>query len=264
MGQYVEVGGLRTWYDEAGDGDPLLLLHGGMCTNETWGPQLPALAERFHVFATERRGHGHTPDVDGPLHDQDMADDTIAFLDTVVGGPAHVVGWSDGGIIGLLVAIQRPDLVRKLVVIGTNYDTAGLADGVEEMLTGMDAAGDDVTMFRDAYAAVSPDGVDHWPVFFAKFTEMATREPHIPIEDLGRISSRTLVLVGDDDMVSLEHTIAIFRAIPDAELSVVPGTSHGVTLEKPGVVNDKVVDFLEHGAAPTILPLRRAVDAHPG
>jgi pimeloyl-ACP methyl ester carboxylesterase len=263
MGQYVEVRGLRTWYDEAGDGEPLLLLHGGMCTNETWGPQFGVLAERFHVFATERRGHGHTPDVDGPLHYQDMADDTIAFLDTVVGGAAHIVGWSDGGIIGLLVAIQRPDLVRKLVVIGTNHDTTGLAEGVDEMLAGMDPSGDDVALFRNAHAACSPDGPDHWPVFFAKFIEMGTSEPQIPIEDLGRISARTLVAVGDDDMVSLEHTIAIFRAIPDAELAVVPGTSHAVGLEKPAVFNAVMLDFLEHDAVPTMLPLQRAVEAHP-
>ena len=117
-----------------GAGDPLLLLHGGICTNETWGPQLPAFADRFRVVAPERRAHGHTADVDGPLTYADMAADTIGFLDAVVGGPAHVVGWSDGGIVGLLVAIERPDLVRKLVAIGTNYDTAGVVPEAEEML----------------------------------------------------------------------------------------------------------------------------------
>ena len=126
----------------------------------------------------------------------------------------------------------------------------------------MDPAGDDVAMFRDAYAAVSPDGADHWPVFFAKFIAMGTSEPHIPIEDLGRISSRTLIAIGDDDMVSLEHTIALYRAIPDAELAVVPGTTHAVLIEKPAVFNQLVLDFLEHDAVPTMLPLRRAVDAH--
>jgi pimeloyl-ACP methyl ester carboxylesterase len=258
MGGYVEVRGLRSWYDEAGDGEPLVLLHGGMCTNETWQGQLSQFAGRFHVLAPERRGHGHTPDVEGPLHYQDMADDTIAFLDTVVGGPAHLVGWSDGGIVGLLVAIQRPDLVRKLVVIGTNYDTDGLEPAAAAMLTEMDPAGDDVAMFRELHAAHSPDGADHWSTFLAKFVAMAMSEPHIPVEALGRISSPALVVVGDDDMVSLEHTIALFRAIPDAELAVVPGTSHAVVMEKPALLNQLVLDFLEHDAAPTMLPMRRA------
>ena len=86
--------GLDTQADEIeeGTGEPLVLLHGGLCTNETWAAQMPAFAERFHVVAPERRGHGHTADVPGPLTFADMATDTIGFLDRIVGGPAHLVG----------------------------------------------------------------------------------------------------------------------------------------------------------------------------
>ena len=90
-------------------------------------------------------------------------------------------------------------------------------------------------MFRDAYVAHSPDGADHWPVFFAEFITMATTEPHITADELARISAPTLVVVGDDDLVSLEHTLALYRVIPRAELAVVPGTSHAVMLEKPAL-----------------------------
>ena len=76
MGDYIDIGGINTWYDEQGTGDPLVLLHGGLCTNETWGAQLPAFAERFRVVAPERRAHGHTADVPGPLTYADMAADT--------------------------------------------------------------------------------------------------------------------------------------------------------------------------------------------
>ena len=107
MGEYVDIAGLKTWYDTFGEGDPLVLLHGGLSTNDTWGAQMPAFSERFHVLAPERRAHGHTPDVDGPLNYSDMATDTIGFLETVVKGPAHLVGWSDGGIIGLSRSIVR-------------------------------------------------------------------------------------------------------------------------------------------------------------
>ena len=261
MGQYADVEGIHTWYDEHGDGDPLVLLHGGMCTNETWAAQVPAFAERFRVLAPERRGHGHTGDVDGPLHYADMASDTIGFLEQVVAGPAHLVGWSDGGIIGLLVALRCPDLVRKLVVIGTNYDTAGLAPGVDDMLAAMDPVGEEVAMFRDAHGAHSPDGAEHWPVFFSKFIAMARSEPHIDVAELAAIAAPTLVVVGDDDMVSLEHSVALYRAIPGAELAVIPGTSHAAMLEKPALCNQIVLDFLEHEPVSTMLPLRRAAEA---
>ena len=257
MGEYAEIGGLDTWYDESGQGDPLVLLHGGMCTNETWGGQTRSFSERFRVLAPERRGHGHTADVEGPLTYGVMATDTIGFLDQVVGGPAHLVGWSDGGIIGLLVAIERPDLVRKLVVIGTNYDTAGVVPEAEAMFAQMTPDGPGMARLRGLYAMHSPDGPEHWPVVFGKFMEMAAREPHVAEADLARISAPTLVLIGDDDMVSLEHTASLYRALPDGELAVVPGTSHTVLMEKPELMNRIVLDFLEQEPAQTMLPLRR-------
>jgi len=258
MGDYVDIDGVNTWYDEQGSGEPLVLLHRGLCTNETWAAQMPAFAERFLVIAPERRAHGHTADVEGPLTYDAMAADTIGFLDKVVGGPAHLVGWSDGGIVGLLVAIQRPDLVRKLVVIGTNFDTAGLVPGSEEMLTSMKPDSDDAAMFRGLYELHSPDGPEHWPIAFGKFIEMAQREPHIPIADIARISAPTLVLVGDDDLMTLEHTTALYQAIPNSALAVIPGASHAVVMEKPELVNGVVLDFLEHEPAPTMIPIRRA------
>jgi pimeloyl-ACP methyl ester carboxylesterase len=262
MGQYIDIGGVNTWYDEQGSGEPLVLLHGGLCTNETWSEQAPVFAAHYRVLMPERRGHGHTADVDGPLSYTDMANDTIGFLDEVVGGPSHLVGWSDGGIVGLMVAIARPDLVRKLVTFGANYDADGVAPEAEEMLANMSADGPDMEMFRGLHAMHSPDGPDHWPVFFAKFVEMLVSEPHIPVSDLARISAPTLVLVGDDDMVALEHTVSLYRAIPDAQLAVVPGASHMVVMEKPDVVNRTVLDFLESEPAETMMPLRRSAGAH--
>ena len=260
MGEYVDVGGHKTWYDTAGEGDPLLLMHGGMCTNDLWGAQLPALSERFHVFAPERRGHGHTPDVEGPLRYSDMASDTIGFLDTVVRGPAHLVGWSDGGIVCLLVAVARPDLVRKLVAISANAKPAAIAT-VPAFTEMGETPPDDpsMEMFRSLHAASSPDGPEHWPVFLEKYFAMvASDEPDIGPEELARIEVPTLIVSGDDDVVTLEHTIDLYRTIPRSELAVVPGTSHALPLEKSELVNRLVLDFLEHDAADTMMPIRRA------
>ncbi|MFI6850838.1 alpha/beta fold hydrolase [Streptomyces sp. NPDC050416] len=258
MGDYVELPGVRTWYETDGAGDPLLLLHGGLCTNETWEAQRADLAANFRVLLPERRGHGHTPDVDGPLSYQDMADDTVAFIERVVGGPAHLVGWSDGGVVALLVAIARPDLVRKVVAIGANFLPSPESGAAPEMLDRIAPDAPDLTMFREAYEAVSPDGAAHWPVVVGKLAAMFRTEPNIRTEDLAGITAPTLVLAGDDDMVTLEHTIALYRAIPGAQLAVVPGTSHALLMEKPNEVNRIILDFLTKEPIHTLLPLWRS------
>ena len=258
MGRYVEIGALKTWYDEQGEGEPLVLLHGGMSTNATWAAQILELSAHFRIIAPERRGHGHTPDLDGPLSYDVMSADTIGFVDAVVGGPAHLVGWSDGGIVGLLVASARRDLVRKLIVIGTNFDTAGLTPEAMEGFTTLSADSDDLAMLREAYQTASPDGPGHWPLMVDKFKEMVSTQPAITLEQLARITAATLVVVGDHDIVALDHTSTLFRAIPNSELAVVPGTSHYLAMEKPDLVNRLVLDFLEKDPVPTYMPLRRA------
>lgn len=118
IGSYTSVNGTRMYYEVAGGSQPLLLLHGGFGGVHVFGAQWPALSDRCRVFVPEQRGRGHTPDPDGPISYQILADDIAAFLEDVVGKPAHLVGVSDGGIVGLLAAAKRPeplpDRVRKL------------------------------------------------------------------------------------------------------------------------------------------------------
>jgi pimeloyl-ACP methyl ester carboxylesterase len=257
VGEYVELPGVKTWYEVEGQGEPLLLLHGGLCTNETWGPQRADFAANHRLFLPERRAHGHTPDVEGRLSYHDMAQDTIDFLQSVVGSPVDLVGWSDGGIVALLVAIEQPDLVRKMAVSAANFIPASEI-GPAEALDDLDADAPEMEMFRTMYEAASPDGAEHWAIVVGKLVEMLRAEPNIPIEDLGRIGAPTLVLVGDDDIVPLEHTVELYRAIPNSELAVVPGTSHAHFMEKPSLVNRLVLEFLDNDPVPTMMPVRRA------
>ncbi|MFD6281208.1 alpha/beta fold hydrolase [Streptomyces sp. NPDC060209] len=258
MGDYVDLPGVRTWYETEGAGDPLVLLHGGFCTNDTWGAQRADLAAEYRVFLPERRAHGHTPDVPGALSYQDMADDTVAFLETVVGGPAHLVGWSDGGVVALLVAMARPDLVRKAVVIGANFRPSSECFVEPAMVDAMTPGGADLTFFREMYEAVAPDGADHWPVVAAKVIDMWRTQPTLTTGDLARVEAPVLIMVGDDDMMTLEHTTALYRAIPGAQLAVVPGASHLVPLEKPALVNRLILDHFAQDEVETMLPIRRA------
>ena len=111
---YVTIAGLPTWHEVGGEGPVVVLLHGGFSGAASWGAQAPALASAgFRVQVPERRGHAHTRDVDGPLTYEVMAADTVAYLEAQVGGPAHLVGWSDGAVVALLVALRRPDGRRR-------------------------------------------------------------------------------------------------------------------------------------------------------
>ena len=250
MAGYVQVGDVRTWYEERGEGAPLVLLHGGMGDSRDFTANIDALAARFRVFVPERRGHGHTADVEGPITYELMADDTIAFLDVVVGGPAHLVGHSDGANVALLVARRRPDLARRVVSISGNFHHEGLIPGAIEA----DAADEFVGA---AYGEVSPDGREHLQVVARKLARMWAEEPTLTPRDLARITTPTLVMAGDDDAITLEHTIALYRGLPNSELAVVPGTSHLLLMEKPKLCNTLIVDFLTSGAVPTLLPIRR-------
>ena len=252
MAGYAELGEVRTWYEEHGAGDPLALLHPGGADARAWAPNLDALAARFRVFTPERRGHGRTPDVEGPITYELMAADTIAFLEGIVGGPAHVVGCSAGANVALMVALRRPDLVRRLVLIsGVFYRDGWIPEAI-------DPDADPPEILARGYAELSPDGADHFPVVSAKLARLNWEEPTLTASDLGGVASRTLVMVGDDDEVKFEHVIAMYRALPNAELAVVPGTSHGLLHEKPVLCNTIIVDFLTTPPVPTIAPIRRA------
>ena len=255
MAQYVQLGEVRTWYDQRGEGEPLVLMHGGLVDARFFDKNVGALAERFQVFLPERRGQGHTPDVDGPITYEVMARDTIAFLETVVGGPAHLVGHSDGAVTAMLAAMRRPDLVRRLVLVSGGFHHDGLMPGMDELDV------DQVTDFLgDAYAEVSPDGRDHFRVVAEKIARMAAEEPALDRSELGAISSRTLVMFGDDDLLTLEHVIAMYEAIPGSELAIVPGTSHFLLQEKPALCNAIILEFLTTEPVPTVAPIRRTTN----
>ena len=253
MASYVQLGDVRTWYAEHGAGNPLVLMHGGLGDARFFAPNIDALAERFHVYTPERRGHGHTPDVDGPITYQLMADDTIAFLVTIVGEPADLVGHSDGAFVAMLVAMQRPELVKRLVMISGGFNKSG------EAKPGTDLDVEQIVEFLGpSYGEVSPDGIDHFKVVVTKIGEMAAVEPNLQASDLANVPQRTLVMFSDDDLVTMTHMVETYDGLPNAELAVVPGTSHFLTQEKPALVNAILLDFLTNDPVPTIAAIRRA------
>jgi pimeloyl-ACP methyl ester carboxylesterase len=242
-GDYLQTGDVRTYYEVRGAGEPLVLLHGGLCTVETFDGLTPRLAERFRVILPERRGHGRTADVAGPITYRAMGADTVALLDALGITGAHLVGWSDGAVVAVHVALARPDLVRRMVLIGQPMNPDGLVPGAHEMLA-------NVTemlppMLAQLYGAVSPDGPEHFGVVIEKLTAEWRTEPSFTLDELATIEAPSLVLMGDDDLLTVEHADALRRTIRGSQLAVVPGATHGLPMEKPDLVARLVLDFLE-------------------
>lgn len=255
-GEYVDAGGLRTYYEVRGTGEPVVMLHGGFCTIETWEAQTQALAERYRVVLPERRAHGRTPDVEGPITYANMAQDTIAFMDAIGISRAHLVGWSDGGNVGLEVALVRPDLVGKLVMMSAAANLDGTTPEVRAQLEGL-AADTLPPMLREPYEALSSDGPEHLEIVVGKLKQLWGTEPTYELADLERVSVPTLVMVADDDVVTVDHAAAMARAIPDSQLAVVPGTDHALLFEKPELVNRLLLDFLADEQAPKLFAERQ-------
>ena len=227
------------YYEDDGAGDPLVLLHPGLADSRAFERNVPGLAERYRVLRPDRRGHGRTPDVDGPITYAGMADDTIAFLERVVGGPAYLLGHSDGTPVALLTALKRPDLVRALVLGAGVFHHDGWAPGAIDM-------DDDLREFFRGYRAEVVPDPHRFDTVVAKLDRMHREEPTLTPAELAGYPGRALVMVGDGDWeIPLEHTLALRDGLADAQLAVVPGTGHGLFAEKPGLCNRIVIDFLE-------------------
>jgi hypothetical protein len=174
VGEYVNAGGVRTYYEVYGEGEPLVLLHGGLATAESWALQVPAPAERYRDYVPERRGHGRTPDPAGPITYEMMAADTAAFLDAAGTGAANLVGWSDRAVVGMLVALRRPELE----VIGQYFNFEG---EVPEFRAMIDYWRTDLPeALHEVYDRVSPDGPKHFPVVLEKMMRMWLRSGYSP------------------------------------------------------------------------------------
>ena len=228
-------------------------MHGGLVDARWFAPNLAPLAERFHVYTPERRGHGHTPDVPGPITYQLMADDTIAFLDTVVGEPADLVGHSDGAFVAMLVAMQRPELVKRLVMISGGFSKHG------EAMPDMEWNVDEIAEFLGpAYGEVSPDGEDHFRVVATKIGEMAAKEPYLEASELGKVTAAVAGDVRRRRPVDDRPRGRDVRGDSERGTGDRPGTSHFLTQEKPHLVNALVIDFLTNEPVQTVAPIRRA------
>lgn len=238
-GARADIRGISLYYETFGDGPPVLVLHGGGSALESMHYQITRLAVDHRVIAPDSRGHGRSTDGPGPLHYADMADDVIALMDRLHVAKADVVGWSDGGIIALDLAMRYPARIGRIVTLGANFNPDGLIDKPTLPVV-IDTSPGGANL---VYRLTSPTP-DHWPVFIAKVQTLWATEPHYTLADLGAIRSPALIIAGEHDAIRRDHTDALARAIPGAREVIVPGATHRVAREKPDTVNAAIDAFL--------------------
>jgi pimeloyl-ACP methyl ester carboxylesterase len=238
-GRYVEINGVKLYYETFGHGLPaVVVLHGGLGSIVDMHNQIRALAERRTVVAIDSRGHGRSSDGAAPLSYGLMADDTFKLLKPLGLEPVDIVGFSDGGIIGLDLAMHHPALIRRLVAIGANFNPDGLVDSqAPDTLSGSHIP--------------APAQKEELNTLRHKVTTMWHTEPNYTLHDLAMIKAPTLIIAGERDVVRRQHTDALANAIPGARKVIIKDSTHEVLVEKPGSVDELILDFLD---GPTLLP----------
>ncbi len=254
-----QIAGAQMYVQRVGTGPPILFLHGGLVFfDNNFAKQRDYFSSFREVIGFDRPGHGHSPDDGKPFSYRKMAEETAALIEALGIGPVDIVGHSDGGNIGLIVAAEHPNLVRRLVVSGANI-RAGLPP--EELKRRESWTPEQVTakvrefetrlppFMRADYEKVAPGGAAAWPVLMEKFYRLALVPIAVDPAALKQIRTPVLVIAGDKDFTSIEETLEIQRAIPKARLFIVPGTGHGTFTQQPELMNLAIRRFLEAPAA---------------
>ena len=224
--------GVTLYYETYGQGEPLLLVHGNGGSIGWMAAQIDFFKTHRRVIVMDSRDQGRSSDSTGTLTYEKMADDQVALLDHLKIGQADVLGWSDGGIEALLMGIRHPDRVRKLVAMAANLNPRALYPETDKLVK-------DLLASTPADALKTAEGRRE-----ARVTNIMLTEPNIGLAMLGKVTAPTLILSGDHDLVRLDHTIAIYEALPNAELAIFPGSTHMVPFDDPQIFNATVERFL--------------------
>jgi len=237
----VSVNGTKIYFAQFGQaGPPVLMLHGGLGNSNYWGHQVGELAKQFVVTVMDTRGHGRSPLTSRTFSYGLFAQDAIGLLDYLQIPAARIVGWSDGGVTGLELAMTRRDRVARLFAFGANSTPSGMKPGGGK--SSVFAAY--VARCRAEYAELSPNP-EMWPLLVQGLGPMWRNEPNYADQALARIKAPTTIADGAyDEIIKLEHTRHMAGVIPGARLAILPNTSHFAMLQDPVSFNQVLMEFL--------------------
>jgi pimeloyl-ACP methyl ester carboxylesterase len=248
---------IEMYYAVFGEGDPILLIHGGLGSANVWEAQVAALSPRYQVVVADSRGHGRSTRTAGQfLHYRNMADDYIALLDQLGIQKVALVGWSDGAIIGLDIAIRYPDRLSKLFAHAANWNPAGLS------LSAGAAWRSYARWAKEDYRRLSAErcgqkGRDDYASLSAAMRPMWAREPNWTLRDLNKIAVPTAIVLGDhDEAIRCGHTKSMASAIPNSRLIILPGVGHFAMRQGPPSYNQAIMSFLDGSLTPKLSDCR--------
>lgn len=234
-GHYANVRGFKMYYEIYGKGEPLLLIHGGIGSINNFSGQIPYFAQHYQVIVVDGRAHGKSVDPTDSLSYEMMAEDLNIFLDFLKIKSCNVIGWSDGGNNGLLLAIHHPDKVKKLVITGANIwiDERALPSDMSMSLpdTYLDS------LLKLPQTPKVKNDVKLWKLHYY--------EPNISLTQLNSIQCQTLVIGGDHELILPKHTLLIAENIPKSNLWILPNSGHSTLINYRDLFNKTVDDFFK-------------------
>jgi pimeloyl-ACP methyl ester carboxylesterase len=242
---YAPVNGIRIWYASFGPkdprGEPVILLHGGLANANYWGGQVRALQQRYRVIVMDSRGHGRSTRDDKPYGYDLMASDVIGLMDFLKIPKAAIVGWSDGAIIGLDIALNHPERLTRLFAFAANSDPGGVADIAQSpVFNGF------IARAEQEYEKLSPTPTEY-KSFLAQIEKMWETQPNWTAADLHRIAVPVWIVDADhDEAIKRENTEFMAREIPNGGLLLQPEVSHFSFLQDPEQFTADVLHFLQH------------------
>ena len=236
-GKYYNIRGFKMYCETYGEGAPLLLIHGNGASISTFVKQIPFFSKKYKVIVADSRNHGKSTDKLDSLSYEMMADDYAALLSQMKIDSAYVLGWSDGGVNGLLLAIRHPEKVKKLVITGANLqpDSSAVSPDVLKRVTRTYNMFE--KMFNGKEAKTPLDSIVY------KYIKLLVEQPNIAVEELHKISIPTLVVGGDHDVIKPDHTLKIFKNIPNAYLWILPNSGHYTLVTHTDEFNRIANDF---------------------
>lgn len=243
-GKYIEVSGRRIYYEEYGEGKPILMLHGGPGSIANFSKVIPELSKSYRVIAMDAPGQGHSERASDVSY-QLLAENASAFIDKLGIKKCYVVGWSDGACTGLLLAVNRPEVISKLFVSGGFSNIDGFTDEAKAFWSTITPEEVEQSWggWHLEYQRLYPE--NDWKTLIHDLREMVNDKIYITEEDLKRITSKVLLAYGDNDVFTLEHIFYLYRTIPDTELMILPATGHSTFDEQPEMMLLAIKNFFE-------------------